>query len=375
MKKYFIFSGLVLSLILGSCGSGNAGIEKKKEELAKLKSEKKELESKITALEKEIGASDTSSNTNIKYVKTASVSPSEFSHYIDLMGNVDCDDNVLVNPKMGGLVTAVYVTEGQNVSAGQVLATVENSVLQNSVDEIENQLSLAKTIYEKQKRLWDQKIGTELQYLQAKNNKESLEKRLATTKTQLSLSMIVAPFAGVVDEVNIKVGETAAPGMGGIRVINMNKLKVVAKVADAYSGKIKKGDKVIVNLPDANINFESTVSYAGLNVAANSRTFEVEIKIPSNVKGLKPNMLAKISINDLTTNNALVIPLNTVQKSADGEAFVFLANNNKAELRTVKLGTSYNTQVVIESGLQAGETLIVEGYDDLIQGQELNIIK
>ena len=267
------------------------------------------------------------------------------------MGTVECEDNVLVNPKMGGLVTSVTVSEGQMVSAGQVLATVESSVLETSLAEIENQLDLARTVYEKQKRLWDQNIGTEIQYLQAKNNKESLEKRLTTTKTQLSLSRIVAPFSGVVDEVNIKVGETAAPGMGGIRVVNLNKMKIVAKVADAYASKMKKGDKVKISLPDIGINFESVISYAGLNVAPNSRTFDVEIKIPSNINNLRPNLLARISVNDGIIPNAIVIPLNVVQKSEDGSNFVMISENvngkNIARTRTVKLGPSYDQNVVI----------------------------
>lgn len=377
MKQHLIVLSITIGILFSACSSSN--LDKKKSELATLKADLKKIEQSIKTLEKEIQALDTSAKENkSKVVVVSNITPSTFNHYIDIMGTVECEDNVLVNPKMGGLVTAVNVTEGQTVRAGQVLATLENSVMQNSIDEIENQLELAKIVYEKQKRLWDQKIGTEIQYLQAKNNKEALEKRLATSRTQLSLSSIVAPFAGVVDEVNIKVGETAAPGMGGIRVINMSKMKVVAKVADAYSTTIKKGDKVKVNIEDQNVQFDATISYASLNVANNSRTFEIEINIPNSVKSLKPNSLAKISINDQTIPNAMVVPLNTVQKSANGETFVMTTqtSNGKTVAKTtqVKLGSSYDTQVVVKEGLNSDDQLITEGFDDLIDGQELNIL-
>lgn len=378
MKKHIAYLGITTVLLLASCSSSS--IDQKKSELESLKSQAKEIKKQIEVLEKEIAKMDTSAKSvKSKTIKTATVETSQFSHYIDLMGTVECEDNVLVNPKMGGLVTSVTVTEGQMVSAGQVLATVESSVLETSLAEIENQLDLARTVYEKQKRLWDQNIGTEIQYLQAKNNKESLEKRLTTTKTQLSLSRIVAPFSGVVDEVNIKVGETAAPGMGGIRVVNLNKMKIVAKVADAYASKMKKGDKVKISLPDIGINFESVISYAGLNVAPNSRTFDVEIKIPSNINNLRPNLLARISVNDGIIPNAIVIPLNVVQKSEDGSNFVMISENvngkNIARTRTVKLGPSYDQNVVILEGLKSDDVIIIEGNDDLLDGQELSIVK
>jgi RND family efflux transporter MFP subunit len=377
MKQHLIILSITTGILFSACSSSN--LDKKKSELASLKADLKKIEQSIKTLEKEIEGMDTSAKENkSKVVVVSNITPSTFNHYIDIMGTVECEDNVLVNPKMGGLVTSVNVTEGQTVRAGQVLATLENAVMQNSIDEIENQLELAKIVYDKQKRLWDQKIGTEIQYLQAKNNKEALEKRLATSRTQLSLSSIVAPFAGVVDEVNIKVGETAAPGMGGIRVINMSKMKVVAKVADAYSNTIKKGDKVKVKIEDQNVEFDAVISYASLNVANNSRTFDIEIDVPNSIKSLKPNSLAKISINDQTISNALVVPLNTVQKSANGETFVMTIQNSNgkttAKTTQVKLGVSYDTQVVIKEGLTNEDQLIIEGFDDLIDGQELNIL-
>lgn len=378
MNTYIPRFAFLIALVLISCGK--KPLEEKQKELEALKKEAKAIQKQIKALETEIASLDTAVKDNkFKTVKLQEVATSDFSHFIELQGVLESEDNVMVNPKMGGLITAINVTEGQAVSAGQVLATIDNSVMQTSIDEIENQLSLAKTVFEKQKRLWDQNIGTEIQYLQAKNNKDALEKRLATARSQYALSRIVAPFSGVVDEINIKVGETAAPGFGGIRVVNMNRLKIVAKVADAYSSSLKKGDKVMVRLPDANVEFSSVISYAGLNVSQNSRTFEIEIKIPANIKNLRPNLMANISVNDGNIANAIVVPVNLVQKSSNGDYTVMVAetSNGKtvARSKTVKLGSSYDQKVVISEGLSVKDILITEGNDDLIDGQELNIIK
>lgn len=378
MNTYIPRFAVLIAIVLISCGK--KPLEEKQKELESLKKEAKAIQKQIKALETEIAQLDTSAKENkFKTVKLQQVAASDFSHYIELQGVLESEDNVMVNPKMGGLITSINVTEGQTVSAGQVLATIDNSVMQTSIEEIENQLSLAKTVFEKQKRLWDQNIGTEIQYLQAKNNKDALEKRLATARSQYALSRIVAPFTGIVDEINIKVGETAAPGFGGIRVVNMNRLKIVAKVADAYSSSLKKGDKVMVRLPDANVEFSSVISYAGLNVSQNSRTFEIEIKIPANIKNLRPNLMANISVNDGNIANAIVVPVNLVQKSSNGDYTIMVAetSNGKtvARSKTVQLGSSYDQKVVITEGLSIQDILISEGNDDLIDGQELNIIK
>jgi len=367
---------IAFTVLVSSCASNE--LENKKKELTKLKKESKELAEKIKKLELDIVKLDTAVKiVKKKEVKIESITSTSFSHYIDLQGDVISTDNVMVNPKMGGLVTAVNVVEGQTVSAGQVLVQLDNSVAATSLAEIDNQLSLATLVYEKQKRLWNQNIGTEIQYLQAKNNKEALEKRKATTQSQIAMSRIVAPFSGVVDEVKIKVGETAMPGMGGVRVVNMNKLKITAKVADSYAALLKKGDKVKVKIPDLNTEFESVIAYVALNVMASSRTFEIEIKVPSNIKNLKPNLLARISVNDANIKDAIVIPLNAIQKSANGDNVVMLAvkQNNKtvAVNRIIKLGMSYLDKIVVTEGLTKDDQIIIEGNEDLIEGQELNI--
>ncbi len=376
MKKIIYTLGLIL--LFNACQTNE--LDSKKKELNKLKSQVKDITAQIKTLEIEISKIDTSKkDSKLKTVNVESVAKSDFKHFIDLQGDLISQNNVMVNPKMGGLVTAVNVVEGQQVSAGQVLVQLDNSVLATSLLEIDNQLSLANIVFEKQKRLWDQNIGTEIQYLQAKNNKESLEKRRNTTLTQMALSRIVAPFSGVVDQISLKVGETAAPGLGGVRVVNMTNLKIVAKVADAYANSLKKGDKVKVKINDLNLEFESTIKFVALNVTSSSRTFDVEISVPSNIKGLRPNLLAQISVNDANYKDVITIPLNAIQKSGTGQNTVMLAvkkgNKTVSEIRNIKIGASYLDKVVVSEGLNIGDQIIVLGNDDLLEGQEISIVQ
>lgn len=365
-------------IILSAC-SGNTDLKEKKSQLESLKNELKTIQGKINQLEKEISSLDTgATNDKIKSVKVSAVKLSDFDHFVEIQGMLESEENILVHPKMGGLITSVLVQEGQHVTAGQVLATIDNATIVSSLEEIENQLELATTVYEKQKRLWEQNIGTELQFLQAKNNKTSLEKRRTTIQNQLDMSKIIAPFSGIVDEVNIHAGETAAPGFGGIRVINMNKLKIVAKVADAYASTLKKGNRVIVTLPDIGKTFESQITYTALNVSPNSRTFNIEVKIPAGIENLRPNLLARLSVNDISLKNVIAVPLNLLQKSPEGH-FTLMATSvtdgkKIASVKTVKTGISYENSIVIEEGLKPGDAVIIAGNEDLIDGQEVQII-
>ncbi len=348
-----------------------------KEKLEKLKKQYKELAKEITEIESKLKDTSTSKISKLKEIIVDTVTTSDFYSYFDVQGILESENNVLVNPKMGGFITSVKVTEGQQVSAGQVLATVDNSVLVTSLAEIENQLSLATIVFEKQSRLWEQKIGTEIQYLTAKNNKDALEKRMRTTKSQIAMSNIVAPFSGIVDEVLIKVGETAMPGMGGIRVVNMNNLKVVAKISDTYAKSIKKGDKVKVKINELDKEFDAVISFASLQVSLASRTFLVEIKIPQNIKDLRPNLNATISINDKTVKNGLVIPVNIIQTNENGEATVMLINNKNnqfiTENRIIKTSHSYGGKTLVNEGLTVGDIYIKEGFEDVLDNQNVKL--
>lgn len=376
MKRNFLAITAIAAILSACSGEKKEGLEGKKEELAKLKAEQTETSDKIKALETEIAKLDPkkAAEAKVKIVTIDTLEPQVFKHYVELQGTVDAKNNVLVTPKSGGAVTAMYVKEGDNVKAGTVIGRVDDSILRESIEEVKTQLSLINTVYEKQKNLWDQKIGTEIQYLQAKNNKESIERKLQTLNTQLSQSAIVSPMSGTVDQVNVKVGEMASPGMGVVRIVNLSNLKVTAKVSDTYAASVKKGDEVIVKFPDLQKEVKARITFVSTAVDPLSRTFSIEATLP-NVKDIKPNMMASIQINDAVNKGALVIDQNFVQSTEKGTVvYVAATDGNKkvARAKPVKAGLSYNGQVEILEGLSAGDALITLGYQEVSDGQPIS---
>jgi RND family efflux transporter MFP subunit len=350
-------------------------LEAKRAALAQYKTEQGALADKIKTLEAEIAKLDpqVEDETKAKSVTVTPLLAGTFQHFVEVQGTVDALNNVLVTPQMGGAVTAVYVREGDFVKQGAVIARVDDSILKQSMEELKNQQSLATTLFEKQKNLWDQKIGTELQYIQAKNNVEALERRMATLNTQMSQTRILSPIGGVVDKVNVKVGEMAAPGMGVVRVVNLSSLKIVAKVADTYAASVKKGDMVKIKFPDINQEYTARVNFVSTTVDPLSRTFTIEAKLPAN-NAIKPNMLAQVLINDVTKNNALVIDQNLVQSTERGMVvYVAVEEGGKkvARSKTVTTGQSYNGKIEILDGLAVGDQLITLGYQEVADGQTI----
>ena len=375
MKAYYII-GLATTLLLSCSSEKKSDLSSKKQELADLKTQQTELTTKIKALESEVAKLDPTQaeQVKVKEVVVAPLSVTTFKHFVELQGTIDAKNNVQVTPKSGGPVTAVYVKEGDAVKAGTVLAKIDDQILRESVEEVRNQLSLANTVFEKQASLWKQQIGTEIQYLQAKNNKEGLEKRLATLNVQLSQSSVTSPISGIVDQVNVKTGETAMPGMGIVRVVNLSQLKVVAKVADSYAGSVRKGDAVVVRFPDINKELTTRISFVSTTVDPLSRTFSIEAPLPSD-NSLKPNMLAQVKINDISKTKTIVIDQNLVQNTENGQlVYVAVSEGNKklAKARQVKTGLSYGGQVEIITGLNSGDQLITQGYQELVDGQPIN---
>lgn len=368
---------LPIVVLLAACGgSKKEGLEAKKEELAGLKTQHTQIEQQIKALETEIAKLDTTrkAESRVKLVTVSPLQAREFKHYIELQGTIDAKNSVLVTPKTPGAVTAMYVKEGDFVNVGSTIAKVDDSILRESVEELKTQLTLANTLFEKQQSLWNQKIGTEIQYLQAKNNKEALEKKLVTLQTQLSQSSITSPIAGTVDLVNIRIGEMAQPGLGVVRVVNLSNLKVVAKIADSYVASVKKGDEVIVKFPDLQRDYTARISFVGTTVDPLSRTFNIEANLPA-TKDLKPNMMAQVQVNDATRKDALVVDQNLVQNTEKGKVvFVAVARGNDkvAEAKVVETGLAYNGKIEILSGLTAGDMLITQGYQEVVDGQTVS---
>jgi membrane fusion protein (multidrug efflux system) len=375
MKKHILILTAVATILAACSGEKKGGLEGKKEELAKLKTEQAAANAKIKTLETEIAKLDPkkAAEAKIKAVTVATLNTETFKRYVELQGTVDAKNSVLVSPKSAGAITAMYVKEGDRVSAGTVIGKVDDSILRESIEEVKTQLTLINTLYDKQKNLWDQKIGTELQFLQAKNNKESIEKKLVTLNTQLAQSRIISPMSGVVDQVISKVGELASPGMGVVRVVNLSNLKVSAKVSDTYAASVKKGDEVLIKFPDLQKELKARISFVSATVDPLSRTFTIEANLPS-VKDIKPNMMAQIQINDATSKDALIIDQNFIQSTENGQiVYVAVTEGNKkiARGKTVKTGLSYNGKVEILEGLTAGDQLITLGYQDVADGQTI----
>jgi RND family efflux transporter MFP subunit len=372
--KNIVFVSLIL--ILASCGGGSE-LEKKKAELAQYKATFAELKGKIEQLEKEIAVLDTAKVAQkARLVTIKPFTRSAFAHYVDLQGSVDSDENVAVQPGMPGLVTRVYVKEGDMVTAGKVLAETDNRAIRESIAQLQTNYDFAKTAFEKQKRLWDQKIGSEIQYLQAKTQYESLGKSMDALQAQLDMTRIKSPIAGVVDQVNIKAGEFAAPGMfGAFRVVNEKSMKVVAKVAESYIGKIKVGNPVSIRVTDLNDTLNAKITYVGKVVDPMSRTFAVEISLGGIANDLRPNMMTMISIQDELLADAVVIKSNYVQKDALGNTYVMLAEGAKGSMKAkkqlVKTGLSYGDLVVITEGLDGSEQYVESGYQEVTDGQPL----
>ncbi|MCY7327213.1 MAG: efflux RND transporter periplasmic adaptor subunit [Saprospiraceae bacterium] len=285
---------------------------------------------------------------------------------------MDAQDNVPVTARMPGVLTRILVKNGDNVRRGQLLAQLDNAVMEKSLAELELQLRTAEDIYNRQKGLWDQKIGTELQYIQAKSQKEAAEQRIATTRQQMSQSRIYAPISGTVDVVILKIGQAISPGMPLCNILNLSKLKVQGEVTEAYVSKVRQGDQVVVSFPDLNKEITTRVSYVSKSISPTTRTFSVECTLPANSE-YRANMVAIMKIVDYQNPNAISVPVNLIQTAEDGE-FVMLAAKTGEKTATaqkmpVKTGSNYNGNVEIKSGLKKGDLIISTGYQEVNSGE------
>ena len=370
MKKIIIYSALIAFLV--SC---NATTDKKAE-LEKLKAQKEQLSAQIAKLETEINPEGEKAAMKAVSVKVTPSVECVFNHYIQVQGTVDGDQNIAVSPQMPGIVTAVYVTEGSQVKKGQVLADLDAQVLKQSLEEVNTQLELATSVFAKQSALWDKKIGSEMQYLQAKAGKESLEQRVNTIKEQMKLARILSPISGTVESVPLRVGQMASPGLptSTIRVINMNVAKISADVAETYASSIKDGNAALVSFPDLGKEIETKLNFTSRFIDPTNRTFKVECKVSSKDVELRANMIAYIKIKDYTNEKAFCIPVNYVQSNQDGK-FIYVAKQNgnewTAERKMIKTGMDYNGIIEILEGITPGENIITSGFQNLNGGEKV----
>ncbi len=371
MKR--IIAILLVATIVVSCNKG--GSTDKKAELEKLRKEQSELAAKIKTLEQEIQKEGGNGEGKARFVTLDTLKKAPFTHYLEIQGRVEAEENVNLTARSMGIVTKVNVNPGDVVTKGQVLAVIDDAIITKSVDELKSRLDFANIVYMKQKNLWDQKIGTEVQFLQAKNNKEALEKNLATLNEQLDLTRIKSPINGTVDEVNIRVGEAPNPQKAAIRVVNSQKLKAKAEVAESYLSHINTGDEVKVVFPDMKKEISTKITFAGKAINPVSRTFDVEVKLGSSAD-YRQNMLAVMNIVDYKAKDVITIPMNVVQNDQSGQ-FVYIAENVNGKLtvkkKQVELGMIYKGTAEVKSGLENGEMLITIGYQDLNEGDVVKL--
>jgi len=363
-------TGIVVLFLFFSCSSN------KQAQLSKLKQQQTAINDKIRSLEGEIstGKKDSLNPGKFKFVGLKDVNSNTFDHFIRVQGKVDGDQNAAVFADAPGTVTSKFADVGQKVVKGQVLAQIDDQMYRSQMQGLETQYKFASDMFDKQKRLWDQKIGSEVQYLQSKTTKESLEKQISSLKQQIDKFKIKSPIDGTIEECNIKVGGVVSPDprLAAYRVVAFKNLKVSAEVSEAYSAKVKVGDKLIVLFPDINKQFETKVDFVSKYINPVNRTFIIETKLLDDFNDLKANMIAIIQINDYHTDNAIQVPMNVIQTDLNG-SYVYVVRSkdkyNAAFKQPVTLGISYNGVAEILKGLAVGDKVISVGYQELVDGE------
>jgi membrane fusion protein (multidrug efflux system) len=363
-------AGIAVLIITFSCSTD------KQVQLTKLKQQQTDLGEKIKSLENVVnsGKQDILNPEKFKFVGLTEVKADKFDHYIRVQGKLDGDQNAAVFAEVPGTVRAKYADVGQHVVKGQVLAQIDDQQYVSQLEGLETQFKFSSDMFEKQKRLWDQKIGSEVQYLQSKTTKESLELQIASLKQQIEKFKIKSPISGTIEECNIKVGGVVSPDprLAAYRVVELKNLKVTAEVSESYSASVKIVDKLIVRFPDVNKEIETVVSFVSKYINPVNRTFLIETKINSNSPELKANMIAIIQINDYHADNAVLVPMNVIQTDQAGSYIYIVRPKEKffaALKQPVVIGNSYNGLAQILQGLTVGDKFISAGYQELISGE------
>jgi membrane fusion protein, multidrug efflux system len=383
MKKNSYLSIALMAIAMAcSTSSGNhsdSDLEAKKKELEESQKEMASLMEKIASLEKEISEADPSfarQNSKAILVSTFLAEKKFFEHKVEVRGAVESRKNVMLSAQTAGEIQQVHVREGQRIAKGQVLVSLNADVIRNSIAELKTSLELANSVYEKQAKLWEQKIGTELQYLQAKNNKESLERKLATANAQLDQSIIKAPFAGTVDELPAKTGEMAVPGMPIVRLVSQEDMYIKADVSERFIGKFNAGDPVDVYFPTFDKRITSKISSVGQVINPENRTFTVEVALPRVDFVIKPNQVTVLGLRDYISEETFAVPTRIVQRDDEGQYIYIVDNRGKKSLARklhVKTGVNSLTQTEILSGLQGNEQIVDQGFRDLSEGVEVEV--
>jgi membrane fusion protein, multidrug efflux system len=368
------FLPLIALVVLAASCSKPSELESKKAELESLKSQLSEINASIKTLEDELSKLDPEfANQNKKsiLITTAPAQKGEFVHFVEVTGSVLSKKNVSISAETAGRILEVAAIEGMRVTKGQILARIDSESIQRSIDELQTNLDLAQTIFEKQERLWKQQIGTEVQYLEAKSRKEGLERSLASLKTQLDRSYVRAPFNGTVETVNIRLGELVQPGTPVAQFVGDSDLFIEADISEAFIGVLSKGDSVEVSFPSISKSIQTKVSAVGAIINPNNRTFKVEVFLP-NMPEVKPNMISVLKIQDYKNPNGVTVPGHLILSDTKGD-YVFVVENGMAKKRYVKRGKAYADQTEIIEGLQGDEVLVDKGFREVGDNFNVNI--
>ena len=367
----------ILTLVL-SCDT----TVKESQSLTDLKTKKADLIEKMDRIgaelkDVEMAISELDTLKKLMTVTSYKAEIKDFNHYIEVQGTVKADQTIELHAEMGGTVTAILVKEGQNVSKGQILATLDSDVIDNSVLQLNTQLALATTTYERQARLWEQNIGSEIQYLQAKAQKEGLENSMKSLKAQARKMKVIAPFSGIIDQIFAKTGEMTSPQMPFLRLVNLNNVYVESEVTETYLKSIKKGTEVLLNFSSIGISVEASISQVGNFINPNNRSFKTRIDLKNPNNELKANLLADIKINDFKANG-IVIPSRLVQKDRNDKTFVYTIEpkeNNHSVVKTyVTEAMSYDNLSFISEGLSENSILVDKGARLVNNNEDVKLV-
>ena len=380
---------LMMTFLLASCGSGNKQsvddvIESKS--LESIRAKKTELVTEQNLIKQEIKKLDIviaqlDEGKKIPLITTFKLQESHFKHFLELQGNVTTKNLLMIYPEYSGVLSNVYVKDGQKVEKGQILAKIDDGGLSQQLAQLKIQAELAKTTFERQQRLWDQKIGSEMQYLQAKSNYEAQDQAIGQLEQQVAKTIVRAPFSGTIDDVLTEQGSVVMPGQTELmRIVNLNNMYIVTDVPEKYITNITRNKKVEVEFPVLGKKIDSKVRQVGDFINPNNRTFKVEISVPNKDKSIKPNLTAKLRINDYSNEKALLIPQSIISENANGEQYIYVIkekignNEATAEKIVIETGLTQGDYIEVTSGLQSGSEVIMEGARSVNDGQKVKII-
>jgi RND family efflux transporter MFP subunit len=374
MKKVVL---IATSLLLIACGEKSTDDLIKDKNITELKNRKATIQAELEKIDAALLKGNKAPESEA-LVSVLTIKDTVFNHYLEIQGNVNTKENILVQPEFGGTLTALNVKAGQRVSKGQILGKVDDAGMSQQLASIENQYALAKTTFERQKNLWDKKIGSEIQFLQAQAQMISAQKSVAQMRAQVAKTVIRAPFSGTIDEVFVERGQVVAPSPQGLmRIVNLSNMYVSTTVPETYIGKLKVGTVVDVFLTSLGKTYKGKVRQVANFINPSNRSFVIEVSVPNPDNLLRPNQVAKLKIIDYTVTNAIIVPTNVVQEDGEHNKFVFIASNvsgkkGVAKKVLVKVGKSSDNVTEILNGLSANDVIVTEGANNIADGMKLN---